>query len=138
MTQARHQEAARHLPPGRRVRGFTLIELIIVVAIIAILAAIAYPRYTGYVERSRVTDGQAGLMQAAGEMERCYTQRYAYEASCLQTTASPDGVYPTIEFEGEPGSTFTLQATGGKRVSSGCQTLWVKSDGSRGPEACWD
>src|SRR5690554_7625693 len=106
----------------------------IAVAVIGILASIAYPSYQRYVERSRLSDGQAGLMQAAGEMERCYTQNYEYQEGCLVTTSSPEGVYPTIDFDGTPGATYTLQATGGTRVPEGCGSLTLDSDGSRGPD----
>ncbi|WP_258306311.1 type IV pilin protein [Halomonas sp. A11-A] len=126
----------------RRSAGFTLIELMIAVAVIGILAAIAIPSYQGYVERSRLSDGQAGLMQAAGEMERCYTQNYEYQEACLQTTSSPEGVYPKIGFlDGTtPGATYTLEASGGTRVPTSpadCRALTQSSDGTRGPEGCW-
>ena len=108
----------------------------IAVAVIGILAAIAIPSYQGYVERARLSDGQAGLMEAASVMERCYTENYAYGASCWSQRSSPDGVYPQITLE-ESGATFLLEASGGTRVPEGCGTLTLRSDGARGPEGCW-
>ncbi|WP_299235690.1 type IV pilin protein [uncultured Halomonas sp.] len=122
---------------ARHSAGFSLIELMIAVAVIGILASIAYPSYQQYVERSRLSDGQAGLMQAASEMERCYTKEYTYKKDCLKTTSSPENVYPTIEFDGDPSASFKLQAINGSRVPSNCKKIWVKSDGTRGPDACW-
>lgn len=50
-------------------KGFTLIELMVVVAIIGILAAIAYPSYQGYMERVNRADMMTEMQQIASRIE---------------------------------------------------------------------
>ena len=64
--------------PMHRIRGITLIELMIVVVVIGLLAVIAYPNYRGFVARAKRNEAKAALLQIATNQERFYLQNNTY------------------------------------------------------------
>ncbi len=58
----------------RALKGFTLIELMIVVAIIGILSAIAIPQYQTYVAKSQVTRAMGEASYVKNVVEICISE----------------------------------------------------------------
>jgi len=118
-----------------KMRGFTLIELMVVVAIVGILSAIAYPSYIEHLVKSRRAVAAACLTELAQFMERNNTTNMTYSVALPnnQCRADLNGIY-TISFPaGQPtASTYTIQAVpqGGQATrDTRCGTLTLNHVG---------
>ncbi len=67
--------------PLAAVRGFTLIEVMIVVAIVAILASVALPAYMAYLQRSKVPAGLDSLQSYFTRMEQRFQDSGSYSVA---------------------------------------------------------
>lgn len=68
-----------HRPP--RLRGFTLIELMIAIAVVSILGMLAYPSYLDSVRKGRRSDAVAAMMALQQAQERWRSNSAAYSAN---------------------------------------------------------
>jgi type IV pilus assembly protein PilE len=101
-------------------KGFTLIELMIVVAVVGILTMVAYPSYRDSIIRGQLTDGTNGLSAMRAQMERYYqdNRTYASTGTFVTPCAVTDATTRTfgnfvVSCSVDPDATsFTLQAVG--------------------------
>lgn len=63
------------------IKGFNLMEMMIVVAIISILSAIAIPQYQNYIARSQVSRVMSEISAIRTAIESCLTENIS-EAKC--------------------------------------------------------
>jgi type IV pilus assembly protein PilE len=132
------------------VRGFTLLEMMIVVTMIGILAAIAFPSYNSYILRSNRTVGKTVIMRIAGMQENYFNDRKQYAtvlgglsvpastAATLYvlrdgqtaTATSTEAIY-SVTLTGATAMAFTIQATPINRQTkdTSCGTLTYTNTG---------
>lgn len=137
--------------------GFTLIELMVAVVILAILAAIAIPSYMGIQKRSARSEAKANLEAIALALEGYMAENnhygngvFAYTCgpNCPGTSFNHPGPIGTVANLGNnlmywykitattapPAPAFAVSAIpmpGGRM--SGDITIWLRSDGIKGP-----
>lgn len=76
----------------RRVRGFSLLELMIAVAIVAILVRIALPAYQEYIRRSTRAAAKTSLAEFMARQENWRADRKTF-ATTLAQLGYPDTTY---------------------------------------------
>lgn len=132
-------------PRASRLRGFTLIELMIVVAVLAILAVIALPSYQRYIMEARRSDGQAGLQRIQLAQEKWRTNHGSFTTALAdlgQNGTSDEGHYTLrVTAASATGYTATATAQGGQAQDTACATMSVTlSNGvnlATTPATCW-
>jgi type IV pilus assembly protein PilE len=130
----------------RKLKAFTLIEVMIVVAIVGLLASIALPAYNDQIRKSRRTDVQREMMIWAQALERAASADpvtgYGTCATGKPTGTASNSHYTFSIDSGDGGActstSFTLAVvpvSGGSQVADGSMTL--SSTGARTPAAKW-
>lgn len=132
---------------NKRVRGMTLIELMVVVAVIAILASIAYPSYQSHLLKAHRVTALADLAKIQIELERNYNGNYASAAqSVLSGGVCSFCDIDTSQYEITVSSaltSYTITATAkGTQVNDSCSgttytDITLSNIGQGTPSDCW-
>ena len=125
------------------IRGFTLVELMIVAAVVAILAAIAVPSYQYAMVNARRGAAQGCLTEQAQYLERYHTTNMTYGGAPAPTCEADLATHYTVGFVGVPDSAgYTLQIVPQGRQATAetkCGTMSIDQTGKKsGTTAdCW-
>ena len=132
----------------KKIRGFTLIEAMIVVAIIGLIAAIGYPSYRDQVMKSRRAEGKAFALEIADRLERYYADKLTYTTTITDlgftSKVEPDaGYYEAAITTTDPNLNYTITVkpvAGSSQTKDKCKSFTVNSQGTRtsNPADCWE
>lgn len=123
----------------RKMRGITLVELMIVVVVLGILAAVAYPNYRDFASRAKRNEAKAALLQIATNQERFYLNNNTYtdDMTNLGFNVSDDFVTDsssyTIDVVAADANNFSATATYTKADNEAgkCQVFQIDGRGAR-------
>lgn len=76
-----------------RVRGFSLIELMVVLAIVAVLTAIAISSYLSYITRSKIRTAQGDLVALSLNLENVLQRQLAYPSAATSSTTDTQAAF---------------------------------------------
>lgn len=121
-------------------RGFTLIELMIVIAIVGLIAAIAYPNFTDYLAKSRRSEAKTLLLDIAARQEQYLLDNRSYTTDFTQlgnltaetitaTSVTSENGHYVVTISRPTLYTYTLTAT--SQRSDTCVTLTLDELGTK-------
>lgn len=127
-------------------RGFTLVEVVVVLALAALLVGAALPSYRGHVQRAARLDAVEALtrLQAAQERHRATHGWYASDLAALGASGqSMQGLYAlAISSRGAESYVARAEARGSQAGDRECSELTVEvaqGFARTGPNArCWN
>ena len=133
----------------RKLRGITLIELMIVVVIIGLMATIAYPQYREFAARAKRVEAKAALLQIAQNQERFYLSNNSFtnDMTDLGFTASSNFITKSesysVSVTAANSNDFTAVATYrfDDSEKAKCETFTIRGTGvtSSTPDTdCWE
>ena len=117
----------------RRVRGFTLIELMLVVAVAGVLSGVAYPSFVGQMQKVRRADALVAMLQVQASQERWRANNVSYGslAQIGVAAVSLAGHYTLQETSSdETGYAVQAVANGPQAQDAQCRILTLRADGA--------
>lgn len=138
----------------KRIRGFSLMEVLAAMAILAVLTAIAIPNYTAYIARGNRAEARGALLEATNWMERWRTERGRYDDPANVNNPPPTFPWAQVPRTGTAKYTVAIAATAatyaitatatGPMAGDACTTLTINQTGQRtftgasgSQEICW-
>lgn len=140
---------------AKNLKGFTMIELMVVIAVLGILLAIAVPNYMDYVTRARRAEAQSDMLQIRLGMEKWRANKASYRSDAtassvgVATTNTPanagfagTNTYYTYSINPAGDNTYTINAVPqGTQLArdTTCGTLTLNQSGAKTPATnnCW-
>lgn len=136
----------------KKMRGVTLLELMVVVVIVGILTAIAFPNYRDFVARAKRAEAKAALLKIATNQEKFYLQNQAFSNNLsqlgftgppyksetgvydLSVTPNPTlaqgfiatATYNTDDAEKTKCTSFSIDGTGSKTNTGSYTDCWTR------------
>ncbi len=129
------------------VRGFSLLELLIVLVVAGIIASVALPAYQEHARKARRAEGHAALYDSASRQEEFFLNNKTYTttvgAGGLNALSPTENGFYAITVDAPTAACpinrcYQLRATPqGNQASDSCGALTLDFDRIKNPTNCW-